>query len=214
MPDNSDAFLEGLIADLKPTAPLRQRSGIALAVLALVLGSALAVATLGLRRDFLIGRPEPLVLTAAGMFLVLSLASAWAAVDMARPAVGTQREGWGWTALMAAVLPGSAFALMGMNLLSGQPAGIDSGGYYCLGLGCVIGLLTAASLVAWLRRGAPSSPARAGLLIGIASGGAGIFAVSLWCPNDHLLHIGIWHWLTIVVMGILGRITLPRLLAW
>lgn len=214
MPDNSDAFLEGLIADLRPTAPLRQRSGMAMAVLALVLGSVLVIAVLGLRRDFLVGRPEPLVLAAAGIFLVLSLASAWTVVDMARPAVGTRREGWGWTALMAAVLPGSALVLMGTNILTGQPAGLDPLGYSCLVLGCGIGLLTAISLTTWIRRGAPSSPARAGLLIGVASGAAGIFAVSLRCPNGGMLHIGIWHGLTVVVMGILGRIALRRILAW
>ena len=214
MTDKSDAFLESLVAELKPVVPLRQRNGMTFASLALTLGSILVVSVLGVRHDFASGHPAQLALTAAGLFLVLALASAWAAIDMARPAVGTRREGWGWTALMAAVLPGSALVLMAMNLLSGQPAGLDPDGYSCFSLGCGVGLLTAATLTFWLRRGAPSSPARAGLMTGVAAGAAGIFAVSLRCPSDSLLHIGIWHGATVVAMGLAGRLLLPRLLAW
>lgn len=213
MPQNPDAFLASLVADLQPVAPLRQRRGMALAALALTLGVLLVVGLLGLRHDFAGGHPEPLVLTAAGLFLVLALASAWGAVDMARPAVGTRRDGWGWTALMAAVLPGSAVAVIALDLLAGRPVPIDLG-YPCLLLGCGIGLLTAGALVVWLRRGAPSSPGRAGLLTGVAAGAAGIFAVSLWCPHNTLMHIGVWHGGTVIAMGLLGRLLLPRLLAW
>jgi hypothetical protein len=213
-PKNPDPFLDSLVADLRPVAPLQQRSGMAFATLALGLGSLLVIAMLGLRRDLATGHPAPLALTAAGVFLVLALASAWAAVDMARPAVGLRREGWGWTALMAAVLPGSALALIGLNVLTGQPVDLDRSGLGCLAVGSAVGVLTAATLVLWLRRGAPSSPARAGLLTGVAAGSAGIFAVSLWCPHDSLLHIGIWHGATVIAMGIAGRLVLPRLLAW
>lgn len=214
MPDSPDAFIAGLIADLKPARPLRQRSGMAYAALALTLGAVLVVGALGLRRDLPSGHPQPLALTAAGLFLVLALASAWAAVDMARPAVGMRREGWGWTALMAAVLPGSALALILTDLAAGRAIDLDRGGVGCLVLGSAVGLLTAATLAAWLRRGAPSSPDRAGMLTGVAAGAAGIFAVSLWCPENSLLHIGIWHGATVVLMGLAGRFALPRFLAW
>ena len=209
-----DAFLDSLVADLKPVAPLRQGMGMAFASLALALGATLVVAVLGLRRDLAAGHPDPFVLTAAGVFLVLALASAWGAIDMARPAVGIRRDGWGWTAAMAAVVPGSALALILTDLVTGQAIDFDRGGIVCLALGIGIGLLTGGALILWLRRGAPSSPTRAGLLIGVAAGAAGIFAVSLWCPHDSLLHIGIWHGATVVFAGLLGRIGLPRLLRW
>ena len=214
MSDKRDVFLESLVADLKPVEPLRQQTGMVVALTALALGTVLIVAILGLRHDFASGNPAPLPLTAAGIYPVLALASAWFAVDMARPAVGTRRDGWGWTALMAAVLPGSALALLFANMMSGQGSGLDPRGYYCLEIGSGTGLLTAAALVIWLRRGAPSSPERAGLLTGVAAGAAGIFAVSLWCPHESLLHIGIWHGSTAFVMGLMGRLMLPKLLAW
>lgn len=215
MPDNSfDTFMAGLVADLKPVTPLKQRRGMALAMVALALGAALLVATLGLRRDFAAGHPEPMVTTAAGIFLVLAVASAWAVVDMVRPGVGLRRDGWGWTALMAAVLPGSALGLAGMDLWQNRPVTIDPGGVMCLGLGLGTGLITLAALVLWLRRGAPSSLRRAGMLAGVAAGAAGAFAVSLWCPHDNLMHIGVWHGATVVVMGLAGRWLLPRWIIW
>lgn len=213
-PDPTDALIERLVADLRQARPLRQRNGMALASLALASGALLVVLVLGLRQDFARGRPDPLVLTATGLFLVLALASAWAAVDMARPAVGIRREGWGWTALMAAVLPASALGLVVTDLALGHPVDLDGGGVDCLVLGATMGLATGATLVSWLRRGAPSSPARAGLLTGVASGSAGVFAISLWCPHDTLLHIGVWHGVTVILAGLAGRLLLPKLLAW
>lgn len=214
MAQNPDTFLESLLDDLKPVTPLRQGRGMFLAALALGTGALLIIAKLGMRRDLAAGHPDPLVLTAAGLFLVLALASAWAAIEMARPAVGMRREGWGWTALMAAVLPGSALALVGLNFFTGQVINLDWSGLGCFEFGSLVGLLTAAALTIWLRRGAPSSPARAGLLTGVAAGSAGIFAVSLGCPHDSLLHIGIWHGATVIAMGLAGRLILPRVLAW
>jgi hypothetical protein len=116
--------------------------------------------------------------------------------------------------LMAAVLPVAALALALSDMLRGQDVSLDLDGVVCLRVGTTIGLLTAIVLVAWLRRGAPSSLERAGLLTGVASGAAGIFAVSLNCPHNDLLHIGIWHGAAVIIMGLAGRFQLPRLLAW
>lgn len=214
MAENTDAFIASLVSELEPVQLLQQRNGMARAAVALAAGAAIMALGFGLRRDLASGRPDPMFLTSSGLFLVLALASAWAVIDMARPYVGTRREGWGWTALMAAVLPVSALTLAITDALSGNRVTLDSDGAICLSVGSAIGLLTATTLVQWLRRGAPSSPRRAGLLTGVASGAAGIFAVSLYCPHSDLLHIGIWHGAAVVAMGLAGRMVLPRLLTW
>jgi hypothetical protein len=210
----SDTFLESLVGDLRPVRPLHQRTGMALALLALAAGAALIAFLWGWRSDLTGGQPDPMFLTSTGLFLVLSLASAWAVIDMARPWVGTRRDGWGWTALMAAVLPIAALALLAADWLRGRTLALDPGGYACLSFGSIIGLLTAATLVFWLRKGAPSTPRRAGLLTGVAAGSAGIFAVSLACPHSDLMHIGIWHGMTVILTGLLGLLTIPRLIRW
>lgn len=214
MPDHPDTFIESLVDDLKPVATLRQSTGMARALIALAAGVVAIVAAFGLRPELIRGHLDPLFLISSGLFLVLSLATAWSVIDMARPFVGTRRDGWAWTALMAAVLPGAALGSLIGDMLRGQHAAIDEGGVFCLVFGTAIGLITAAALVLWLRRGAPASPTRAGFYTGVAAGAAGIFAVSLHCPHNDLIHIGVWHGGTVILSGLLGRLALPRLLAW
>jgi hypothetical protein len=214
MPHPNDDFIAGLVDDLKPVEPLQQRRGMGWALAALLAGAATMLWLRGPRPDLAGGHPDAMFLISAGLFLVLTLASSWAAVDMARPAVGSRREGWVWTALMAAVLPVSAIVVISGNLSRGEDSGVHWGGLECMLYGLGWSLITAATLVMWLRRGAPSNPARAGLLAGVAAGSAGIFAVALQCPVNALVHIGVWHGMTVVLAGIAGRIALPRLLRW
>lgn len=214
MPDDPDTFIDSLVGDLKPVAPLRQRAGMTRALLALAIGALAVVAAFGMRPDLRGGQLDPMFLLPTGLFLVLALATAWSVIDMARPFVGTRRDGWAWTALMAAVLPGAALGVMLSEAMHGERVTIDHGGIYCLAFGTLTGLLTAFALVLWLKRGAPASPAKAGLYTGVAAGAAGIFAISLHCPHNDLIHIGIWHGGTVILSGLLGRLLLPRILAW
>ncbi len=214
MPNTSENLIAGLVAELKPVAPLRKRAGMTLSVIALGAGALGMAGLFGLRPDLQAGQPDPIALISAGVFLVLALASFWAVVDMARPYVGVRREGWGWTALMAGVLPVAAIVLLGMDWLRGEPMPLELDGGTCLRFGLGWGLLSAGVQVWWLRRGAPSRPERAGLLVGVGAGAAGIFAVSLYCPHSNLVHIGIWHGLTVVLAGLAGRLVVPRLISW
>lgn len=214
MPQSTDDLIAGLVDDLDPVTQLRQGRGMALALGALVLGTAGMLVSFGPRTDLAAGQPDAMLLLSSGLFLVLGLASSWAVVDMARPAVGTRREGWGWTALMAGVLPLAAFGTIAAAWLHERPSGLDSDGIDCMRFGLGWSLLTFAALTLWLRRGAPMLLARAGMLTGVAAGSAGIFAVSLFCPHNDLVHIGVWHGLTVVLAGLLGRLAVPRLIVW
>lgn len=210
MPLHTDPFIASLVEDLAPVRPMRQRRGMMLVLSAAAAGVAGALSRSGLRSDIVGGYPDEMLLLSAGLFLVLALASAWASVDMARPFVGSRREGWAWTALMAAVLPASAM----MQWASQPGAAPDGGGWNCTLWGLGWGISTAAALIWWLRRGAPSNPQRAGLLAGVAAGSAGIFAVSLYCGHNDLPHVGLWHGASVVLGGLIGRIAIPRLVAW
>jgi hypothetical protein len=203
-----------LVDELQPVAPLRQANGMVRAAIALLAGAGGMVALFGMRSDFLAGQPNGMVLVSAGLFLMLALASAWAVVDMARPHVGSRREGWAWNAAMVAVLPLAALALMAGNWMHGVDSGLHNDGRVCMEYGLLWGLLTSAALILWLRRGAPAQPNRAGLLTGVAAGSAGIFAVSLFCPHSDMVHIGIWHGLTVALAGGIGRFAVPPLVRW
>ncbi len=214
MPSDPETFIAGLVDDLTPVTPLRQRRGMGWMITAIAAGAIGMLVQGGLRDDFAQGQPDEFGLLVTGLFLVLALASAWAVVDMARPQVGSRREGWIWNALMVALLPASALVLITANLLRGAPSGFEMEGTDCLKYGLLWGLLTAGTLVLWLRRGAPAQPGRAGLLTGVAAGSAGIFAVSLYCPHSDLIHIGIWHGFTVVLAGLAGWLAIPRLVRW
>jgi hypothetical protein len=69
-------------------------------------------------------------------------------------------------------------------------------------------------LVMWLRRGAPTSPERAGLVAGVAAGASGIFAFSLHCQIDDIVHLGLSHSAVVAAMALVGRALVPRLVRW
>ena len=76
------------------------------------------------------------------------------------------------------------------------------------------GLATAVPMVLHLRRGAPTSPERAGWLTGLAAGGLGAFAYSFHCPDNSIIYIGFWYSLAVGICAVLGRMLLPRLIRW
>jgi len=214
MQRNSDALIADLVEGLEPVKPLRFASGLAAALAAAALSSAVVVALFGLRPDWLEGRINPMHLLATGLYLGLALAATVTVVVMSRPQVGSDYSGWRWAAAMTGLLPVAGLIVgisRGRDMLAAET--MRHGGE-CLVLGGGASLLVFAMLVLWLRRGAPTAPDRAGLVAGVAAGAFGIFAFSLHCPDNDIVHIGIWHSAVVLAMAGLGRITVPRLIRW
>lgn len=210
----SDAFIASLVADLKPTPPLTQSGGMARAGLAALAAIAIAIFGIGIRRDLAAGQLDPVFLLSSGLFLLLACASAWSVIQMSRPHVGNHQSGWIWAIAMAALLPVSALLTWFVSLARGGTLTVDGEGWQCLVMGTVLGALMPVLLTLWLRRGAPTSPERAGLLTGIAAGSSGIFAFALHCPHNDIAHIGLWHGLAVVVSAVLGRLIVPSAIRW
>ncbi len=211
-PDNhltNPHLIDSLVADLVPVAPMRGGPAIARTAAA-VLGSVAAIAlSLGLR-----GHVSALFLLSTGLFLVLGISAALTLIAMARPQVGSDRTGWAWAAAMAALLPATTLVLGVSHMPSAWAESDPREGLFCLALGLLAGLASAAVLIAWLRRGAPTSPERSGWLVGIAAGSLGMFAFSLHCPEDSIYHIGLWHSAPVIAAALLGRLIVPRLIRW
>jgi len=211
----TDDLIANLVDELRPVRRLRPSQGLWLIAAAIGLSVAVVLLSLGLRPDLAAGRLDPMFLMGSGSFLILGLAAAVTVVIMGRPQVGTDHRGWLWAAAMATVLPLAA-------LITGIAAGPATAlarsapdhGLTCLLVGSALGLMPALLLVAWLRRGAPTSPERAGLVTGVAAGSFGIFAVSLYCPYNDIMHIGLWHSLVVVTCAAAGRAVIPRLIRW
>lgn len=211
---DTDGLIAGLVDDLRPTAPLRFTRGAALVALGLVLSVAMAVLGFGMRADVQAARPDSMFILGGGLFLLLGAASSAATVRMSGPWVGSGRNGWGWAAAMAGLLPLTALVVA---LIEGESAILASEpahGLICVACSSILSLIVGGVLVAWLRQGAPTSLERAGLLTGIAAGCAGVVAFTFVCPINSVMHIGLWHGLTVTICAIAGRLIVPPLVRW
>ncbi|MFO1261281.1 MAG: DUF1109 domain-containing protein [Sphingomonadaceae bacterium] len=214
MSRKTDNLIESLTAELKPVRALRFREGVALVLASVVLTVMLVARFLGLRDDVMAGEPAPLFLISNGLFLMLGLAAATSVVMMGNPQVGNRYDGWKWALATAGLLPLAA-GVSALASWSGHPDVIfPQHDPACVSAGVMFGGLTALALIFWLRRGAPASPARAGLLTGIAVGAIGTFADGLCCPLNSVYHLGFAHSVPVAICALLGRIFVPPLVRW
>lgn len=209
---SAERIIDGLVADLvarPPLRPGRAMMGVAAATLAACLVLALG---LGVRADLLGGRPSATFLLREGLLALMGIATGLAAIAAARPAVGADRDGWKWATGAAALFPLAALARALMN--GTMPALQPESGLLCLGSSLGSALAVGTAIVLWLRRGAPTSLARAGWLTGLAAGSLGCFAYGMRCPIDSIYYIGFWYSLSTLTAAVIGRIAVPRLVRW
>ena len=147
------------------------------------------------------------------MLGLLGAAATLAVLRMASPRVGNTQEGARWALAMFALLPAVAAITLGLQGRL-QQIGADPYGLSCFLAGSGFSLLTFGALTAWLRRGAPVSPTRAGIYTGIAAGAIGSFSYGLACPIDTLGHLATWHTLPVVLGAFAGRAVVPGLVRW
>ncbi len=202
-----------LVNDLQPVQPLTGKRGLAIpAAIALSLILLIGM-TRGFRYDLMAGNPAEMFLIRAGILLLLGGASAHAVVTMASPSVGKHNNGWQIAVAGALLFPLSAIIVAMTGKLEPITPSISSG-IECLTMSAIGALATAIPMVIWLRRGAPTSPERAGWLTGIASGGLGAFAYNFHCPFNSLIYIGFYYSLAVTGCAVIARLVVPRLIRW
>jgi len=210
---SANHLIEGLVEELEPVRALQPKNGMAI-VCGLAMVAAAAVATfLGVRNDLMTGMADEMFFLRSGVLLMLGIATALAVVNMARPGVGKLNRGWIWALIAAALFPLTAAIMSAINMPPVE-ALRPMQGLKCLSVSGVAALAIGSGLTLWLRQGAPTSPERAGWLIGIASGALGAAAYNLHCPFNDIYYIGLWFTIPVVVAAILGRLVVPRLIRW
>lgn len=214
MSQQFDRLISSLVADLQPVQRLTRRSGMAIALGALVVSISVTVFGIGLRPDVSTGQLDPVFLLSSGLFLLLAGASSFTVIELSRPQVGGHRDGWIWAVAMTFLLPASAALISAISWFRGTVPFVDPEGVKCLAMGIALGMIVGLPLVFWLRKGAAISPERAGLLTGLAAGSSGIFAFALHCPHSDIAHIGLWHGLAVAVSACFGRLVVPSLVRW
>jgi hypothetical protein len=214
MGTDTKQLVAGLVESLEPTPPLPFSRGMVIALAALALTICLAAFGFGVRDDLAAGRPDGTFIIAGGLFLLLGVACMAASVAMSSPRVGSGGNGWGWAVAGVSLVPLAALAVALVEGEAAWQASEPEHGLVCLAYSICLGLIVATVLVSWLRRGAPTSPERAGLLTGVAAGAAGVFAFSFVCDINAIIHIGLWHGLAVTVSGIAGRLIVPHFVRW
>jgi hypothetical protein len=205
--------IQQLVDDLEPVRSLRPKQSMAASLI--ITGAILLLITLwlGPREDMMAGKPDSMFLLRGGILLLLGLANGYAAIAMASPSVGRQGSGW-QIALAAAALFPLAALIVAMSAGPADAMAATQTGLQCLRMSVMGGLATAVPMVLHLRRGAPTSPERAGWLTGIASGGLGAFAYGFHCPFNNIIYIGLWYTLAVGICAVIGRLVVPRLIRW
>jgi hypothetical protein len=209
----TNPLIEKMAAELEPVRSIKFRDGLVLVSLAMLI-TLLAVELLsGLWLGAWTGQASGFFVVTSGLLLILGCASTNSVLRMASPGVGNNHDGPLWAMAMITVLP-----LAAVVVLLGNDRGLasisDHHGLACFGAGLAASLLCAVALVFWLRRGAPVSPATAGLYIGVASTALGSAAYGLACAADSVVHLGIWHVAPVIAGALIGRFLLPSLLRW
>jgi hypothetical protein len=86
--------------------------------------------------------------------------------------------------------------------------------YLCLGLIPLLSLPVAAALLLALRHGAPTRPAIAGAVAGLAAGGLAATLYAVNCTDDSPLFVAIWYSLAIAAVSAVCAFAGSRLLRW
>ncbi len=210
----NDDFLDGLADELEPVRPLSDTRvyfgifGVGLVGILLVAG------TLGVRPDVLDGPLHPMFLFRAATLLLLGGICAVSAAAMARPGVGRVGKAWLAALAMAGVVPLTALGYALWDPAQAARAVWYWSAIYCLGVSLSAATAFATVFILHLRRGAPVSPQRAGLVTGLASGSLGVLVYSIHCPSDNIAYIGMWYSLAIAIATLTCRLIVPRLIRW
>lgn len=206
--------LDAMADGLTPVRPLSPAFICVVAIALTIGGGTFVIATLGFRDAFGASASDPEFLARTALLIVLAGFSLYSAAAMARPQVGSSHMDWRWVLGAALVVPVAA----AVAALAGQTPIADrlhmNDGVECLTYSIGIGLLLGAVLTWWLRRGAPTSPERAGTVTGLAAGSLGALAYSMHCPHNDIVYIGLWYTLAIGMTTLLGRLIIPRFIRW
>ncbi len=173
------------------------------AAMGLCFGAAMALR--GIREDLFQRLTDPLFVLSTLMILATATLSAAAAFQLSVP--GEERR---WTRRVPLLALGMWVAMIAFHAMSGAPL-MGGAGWGCardvLLLGAIPGVL-----LFWMVRGAaPLKLNWTGVFVMLALGALGALGTQLGCHDDAPLHLLLWHFVPVILVGLSG-IVLGRFL--
>ena len=131
---------------------------------------------------------------------------------MARPGA---RAPWRPLLLGAALLAGAVLADLTMLGAPGAPGRmIGENGLYCLMTIQILALGPLVAVLAAMRAGAPTDPAKAGAAAGLLCGAIGGTLYGLHCPDDSPLFVALWYSIALAITASAGAVAGRWALRW
>lgn len=209
----TEDLIRTLAADATPPRPLAATlaAGLVPACLAAV---ALVGAVLGYRPDLATAILDPV--SAARIVIPLALAALALplALRLARPEGAAGARLW---PLLLPVAVAAGLLVWSLAVIPAEGWGMAWRGktmVVCLVSIPVLSLFPVAAIFLMLRRGAPTAPARAGAMAGLAGGSVAAAAYALHCNDDTPLFYVSWYGLAILTVTVVSAWLGPRLLRW
>lgn len=209
----TEDLIKGLSAD-RPAAMTQDRAWF----LALLAAAAVAAATffvlLGPRPDFMDAMGTARFIFKFVLTGILAITAWFAARALSTP-------GAAWKGAMLALLVAPAMLLIAafadmMILPEGERMTrmIGRNNMLCLLAIPAIGLVPLGIFMAALRYGAPTDPARAGMVAGVLAGGLAAFFYGAHCTDDSPLFVVVWYSLAIAILAGIGAFAGRRIAQW
>ena len=204
---DTDGLIKALSADAGQAKPAMGRVLLAVSVLAIVAAATVFAVTIG---------PRPDIAAAAGTvrflfkFVVTALLAATAVSALS--ALSRPQGAGPWRLIGLTVAPALLLVAIAAELAT-VPAGewsarlMGTNSLACTTLIPLMGVAPLVLFIAALRYGAPSRPALAGAVAGLAAGGISATLYAAHCTDDSPLFVATWYTLAIAVLtgaGALG----------
>jgi hypothetical protein len=211
---DTNELIKALAADTRPPEASLSSVWWGAAGLAIVLAAAVFFATLGPRPDFAAAAETPRFLFKFVVTITLAVSAFGLARALSRPG-----EAWRKAMPYLAVAP-VLIAMAVMVEIAVLPPGtwsdklIGTNSVVCLTYIPLIGLGPLAIFLLALCHGAPTRPAVAGAVAGLAAGGIAATFYAAQCTDDSPLFVATWYTIAIAGLALLGAAAADRFARW
>ena len=210
----TDDLIARLADDLSPSRVTPGRRLAPALAAGIAVSAAVFLVWFGFRADFAQSLADPRVLLKFAVTLGVAISALGLAVRLTSP--GAKSGGWGrallWPVLLLAVGVAAELALTDPSAWGA--AALGSNAVRCLTMVPLLAAAPLAAILIVLRQGAPTRPALAGAVAGLAAAGIAAAIYAAYCADDSPLFVAVWYSLAIGLVAVLGGALGARLLRW